>query len=474
MTVRPSTSASTEAFEVMAAANAPEYVAAEIAEVRSRARDRALRASMVSAVLMKLLATSFGVASVAISVRVLGDTQFGVLATLSTLSGLMAFADFGIGSGLMTQLAIADGHGDVQRARAIVSAAFSSMLTLGLLVALLGVLAAVILPWNGILGAPAIDAGDLRNTVVAFFVVAGLAIPAGIGQRMLMGLQRGLAANCWLVAATTVSLVGVFIAAVTRAPLRWFVLASMGLPVIVAAIQSAWVLGRSHTHLRPARRLVTRALLRSLAGVSGLFLVLNVAVAVAYQSDVVIVASTLGASSAAVFAVGLRMFGVVSGTLAGASQQMWTAMAEAFARGDVSWIRSRLVRLVLGTLAVSVPSALLLVVLGRPLARMWVGPELIPSLGLLSTFALWTVYSLTMTQVSFLLNAAQIVTPQVIMALSMTAANLVLSLHLTRHIGITGPLVGSLIAHIIFSGVPTVLLAVRVLRKASGEQDSLS
>jgi O-antigen/teichoic acid export membrane protein len=474
MTAKPSPLVPTEVVDVVASADAPAFAAEGVIQVRGRARDRALRASMASAVLVKLLATGFGGASIAISVRALGNTQFGVLATLSTISGLMAFADFGIGSGLMTQLAIADGQGDARRARAIVSAALSGMLTLGLLVVLLGVLAALMLPWNQILGVPIIDAAVLRSTVAVFFVFAGLAIPASIGQRMLMGLQRGLAANCWLLAGATASLAGVFIASSTRAPLRSFVLASIGLPVMVATIQSTWVLVRSHSQLRPSWRLVNGTLLRSLARVSGLFLVLNVAVAFAFQSDVVIVASTLGAGSAAVFAVGLRMFSVVSGTLAGASQQMWTSMAEAFARGDVAWIRSRFVRIIFGTLAVSVPSAMFLVAFGRPLARMWVGPELIPSTGLLAAFAVWTVYSLAMTQISFLLNAAQIVGPQVIMALSMTTANLMLSLHLTRHIGITGPLVGSLIAHIVFSGVPTVILAVRVFRETSAKQDSVS
>jgi hypothetical protein len=54
----------------------------------------------------------------------------------------------------------------------------------------------------------------------------------------------------------------------------------------------------------------------------------------------------------------------------------------------------------------------------------------------------------------------------------MTAANLALSLYLTRHIGITGPLVGSLVAHVVFSGIPTVILAVRVLKqRTSAEQE---
>jgi O-antigen/teichoic acid export membrane protein len=427
---------------------------------------------MASSVLVKLLTVGFGVASVAVSVRALGDLRFGVVATLSSFTGLMAFADLGLGNGLMTQLAVADGRDDIQRARAMVSAAFGGMLVLGSLVAALGVVAAVTLPWNRILGARAVAVAEVRTAVAVFFVFAGLAIPAGIGQRTLMGLQRGLAANLWLLIGAAASLAGVLVAAITQRPLWCFVLASMGLPVVVAAIQSTWVLVGAHAELRPTRRLVTPASLRSLGAVSGLFLVLSVAVAVAYQTDMVIVASTLGAGSAAVFAVALRMFGLVGGTLAGASQQLWTSMAEALARGDVTWVRSRFLRIVLGTLAVSVPSAMLLVLLGRPLARIWVGPDLVPPLGLLTVFAVWTVYCLAMTQVSFLLNAAQIVGPQVVMAVSMAAANVVLSLYLTRHLGIVGPLAGSLTAHVLFSGVPAVVLAARVLgRRSPTEQE---
>jgi O-antigen/teichoic acid export membrane protein len=442
--------------------------------LRGQARDRALTAAMASAVVTKLLTAGFGFASVAISTRAIGETQFGVLATLSTLTSLLAFADFGIGSGLMTQVAIADGRGNLRHVGALVSAALTSALALGSLVMVLGILAAVLLPWTRILGVPGSDEGNLRISVALFLFFAALAIPASIGQRILIGLQRGMAANMWLLVGASASLLGVLVSAAAHLPLWCFVLASMGLPVVVAAVQSTWVLSRSQAHLRPSRSLVTRASLRSLAGVSGLFLVLNVTVAVAYQTDVLIVASTLGAGSAAIFAIGLRMFGVISGVLSGASQQMWASMAEALARRDVTWVRSRFLRIILGTLAISLSTAILLVALGRPLARIWVGPELTPSLGLLTAFAFWTVYSLAMTQISFLLNAAAIIGPQVVMALSMSVANLLLSLYLTRHLGITGPLIGSLTAHAVFSGIPAVILTARILRQSSTEKENLS
>jgi O-antigen/teichoic acid export membrane protein len=430
---------------------------------RIQARDRALRAAMASALLVRLATVGIGVLSVAVSVRAIGETGFGVLATISTFAGLLGFADLGIGGGLMTRLAIAEGQGDVRRARSMVSAALWGMIGIGLLVMVLGLVAARLLPWERILGVQGIDSGELRNAVAVFFLFAGLGIPSAIGQRMQMGLQRGMAANAWSLAGVIASFMVLLVVAAGRAQLWCFVAASLGIPVIVAAIQSIWVLHERRSRLRPSWRLVNRESVRSLAGVSGLFLVVNVAVAVAIQSDAVIVASTLGAGAAAVFAVGLRMFGLIAGTLARASQQMWTAMAEALASGDIAWVRSRFRRMLLGTFAVSIPCSILLVVVGRPLSRIWVGAQLVPPHTLLIAFAIWTVYSLAMTQVSFLLNAACVIGPQIFMAVTMTIANLILSLYLTRRIGIAGPLVGSLVSHVALSGIPAVILAKRVL-----------
>jgi len=41
----------------------------------------------------------------------------------------------------------------------------------------------------------------INASVVIFAVSVGLAIPASIGQRVLLGTQRGSAANTWSLAA---------------------------------------------------------------------------------------------------------------------------------------------------------------------------------------------------------------------------------------------------------------------------------
>jgi O-antigen/teichoic acid export membrane protein len=438
--------------------------AVEVRTVRTR-RDRALVRAFLSGIAFRLIGPFFGAAAVAVGTRGLGDAGFGVVAALVSVSTLVGFADLGVGLGLMTRLASADGRDDAHEMRVLVSSAWVTFLLSGAAIAAGGLTAALTLPWQRILGAQQMPADEVVTAVLASFLIMAVAVPAGLGQRILTGLQRGAAVSGWAFAGSVLTPLAVLAAAGLDLPLWAFVVAFAGMPVLVAVGQTLWVLGRSHVHLRPRRHLMSLRSVGGLMKLSGLFLVLNLSAALAYQTDTLIVAGVAGASAAAVFTVTLRLFGLVSGLLSSGTQQLWPAMAEAFQRGDVHWVRTRFIRVTGGTAVILTLLCLLLIAVGRPFVRIWAGPTLVPPVALLVAMALWTVYSVFMTQVSYLLNAAEIVGPQVIMALLTAAASLGLSLYLTHRIGISGPILGSLGAHLLCNGVPALLIARRLLRE---------
>ena len=428
-------------------------------------RDRGLlRAGGVGAV-VRLGSVAIAIVTVRVTLHGLGNELYGVVATLATITALLGFADLGIGQGLLTKLAAAHGRDDIEEMRSLVSSAWTTLLALGAAVAAVGVVLTLVLPWPKLLGAPPAEAGEVRLSVLVFFLATAFAIPCGIGQRVQIGLQRGAQVSVWLLGTSLAVLGAVVVARWSHAPLWVFVLATIGVPVLVTLTQTLIVFGRTHLHLRPSWKLVSRAKTRELMSVGGLFLALSIAVAVAYQTDALVVSAILGAATAATFAVTLRMFATLTGLFSGVTQQLWPALAEAFSRGDMAWVRSRFVRvLVLSTSGAAVIS-LFLVVFGQTLVRIWLNSSVVPPISLLIPFALWTTYSLAMTQCSYLLNAAQVVAPQVTMAMLMAVTNVPLSIFLTHEIGLPGPLYGSLISHGICAGIPTVVIVRRVLRR---------
>jgi O-antigen/teichoic acid export membrane protein len=430
---------------------------------RREQRDRALWHSISSGAGVRVVTTVLTLLTVSVSVRSLGDSAFGVVATLGTVIGLAGFADLGLGLGLMTRLAQSLGEDNQAAMKPLVSSALASLSALGAFVAVIGSASILVVPWRVLLGSPALPDAALNASVVIFAISVGLAIPASIGQRVLLGTQQGAVANTWSLAASIAQFAAVIAVAWRGAPVWAFVAAIISTPVLVACVQSAWVLNRA-SHLRPDRSHVSSGVARHLLHVGGLFFALNLAVAAAFQSDTLITSAVLGASSAAVFAVGLRMFGAVSGLFASSLQQFWPALAEALARGDLEWTRRRFKQVLTISTALLAAVAGLLVVIGQPVARIWVGASLVPPLGLLVAFAAWTVYAHVMTQCSTLLNAGRVVGPQVAMATAMACVNLPLSIVLTKRIGLAGPLIGSLVSHMLCEGVPTIFLVRGVLR----------
>lgn len=423
-------------------------------------RDRRLSSAARSGLLLQLVATVAGLATIPVASHALGPRGYGAFATLLTASALTGFADFGVGGAVVTRLARCE---PAERGP-LVSAALSALVRAAALMLVGGLALTLLLPWRRMLGTPPQSTSELRVAVAVFVVAAAVSIPAGLGQRILLGLQRGTEANIWALLIRAVSLVAIVVCAVTNAPMWAFITATAGATAVVGGAQTLLLFARM-PQVRPGRGTNHRDSRRALLRTGGLFLVLNLAVAFAYEADSFIVAGVRGASAAATFAVALRLFAPVTNVLTTAGQQMWPAMTEALHRDDPQWVAERIRTAVGWTVALSVAASVFIVALGPEVCRHLVDPPLVPSRTLLVAFGAWTTYSLVASQLSYLLTAAGTIGLQAVMAAAMTVSNVALSIVLTRHIGLSGPLIGSLIAHAVCSGIPGILLARHLLRR---------
>lgn len=431
----------------------------------SMARDRRLLVSGLSGLGARVAGLLASLASVAILARSLDAVAFGVVGTLTALVIYVNVMDFGVGNALMTRIAWLDGQDRHSEIWTLVSTSFRVLVAMGVVIGTTSAIVIVLSPIHRLLGAPSIPAGDLRLATLALTTSVAIGVPASIGSRVQVGLQDGKRDNLWFLAASTGSLTAVSFVAMVQGPIWAYVLAVAGTRTFVAVAQTCRVLAGSGvavlSQAAPSARDPART---DFVRLARLFFVLQASVAIGYQSDVLVVSGIRGAATAALFIVALRMFSPIATVIAGASQQMWTATAEALARGDLAWVRTRFRRIVLLTVALATIACMPLVLAGEVLAEWWVGDALVPDRAVFILFAVWTIYSVGMGQVAYLLNAAEIVRPQVIMASAMTVANVAFSIVLTHAIGLTGPLWGSLAAHLLITAGPAIYLTVGVLR----------
>jgi O-antigen/teichoic acid export membrane protein len=399
-------------------------------------------------------------ATTAILARSMRPEEFGFLATAMTLIGILGVSDLGLGSAMTTEIAKARGVADTAREDAVIRVGMRALSVLGVTVLLVGGALAIFTGAYNLVGGAALTSSNARAALAAVMVAVALGIPAAVGARVQMGMQRGDLVARWALLGALASFVAVAVAAAAHTSLAVLAAAATLTPVGVLLVQTLTVVPRRWWTSMAGSRQV----LRSLAGTGGLFLILSLASVLSYQTDALVVVNVIGPAAAAVLAVHTRLFGAVSALTNSALAQVWPASAEALAAGDLAWVRRTFPRLLLGLAAVSGGASLALLLLARPLISLWVGGSYKGPILLIAALAVWTTYGAVMSQCSQLLNAAGVVRPQVVMATLMTAANIPASIWLAYKIGVAGPVVATIGCHVVVAGIPTAILVHRVLR----------
>jgi len=398
-----------------------------------------------------------------IVIKGVGTEQYGAYATITSLAGVAVVTDLGIGGGLVARLAHALGRNDGASAQGLVSTAWWALSGLGLVLAAIVTCAGLVLPWPRLLGLPGLPAADAAASVVVFGIALGLGLPLGLGDRVLTATQRGTQAAGWSLLSSTVSLAATGLAAHLSGTLLAVIATASVTPRLFSALQTWVTMNRVCPDLRPRRDLVSGRAFRQLRTAGALFLVQGVAIAVAFESDMLVVSATLGAHEAAVYSVNMRIITLVGSLAVVTLGQVFPAFGEALAGGDMPWVTRTFRRLTLALAGYSAVASLTLLVVTPAFVGWWVGSDLVPPTSLLVGLVVWTAYTTLLIPANMLMNAALVIRIQIVLSLAMAALNLPLSIVLAHHLGVAGPVWGSVIAHVLVSLVPTIVITRRVL-----------
>jgi O-antigen/teichoic acid export membrane protein len=260
-----------------------------------------LRSNMLYALAGWAAPSAVVLASYSVLIRHLGAERFGIFVLAASMSGLLAFLDFGFAAATLKFLAAEHGAGNPRAAGDVIA---SSLVFYGLLG--LGGAAALyfLAPWivrllrvDGRLAAEAVDA----------FRLAGLQFPAFLLIAVLVALFKGL--QQFAPAALTLGMLsmvayGGAAAAVglAGAGLREVMAISLAAHVVVlaAAAAAAWrlcrALGIALGEARP-----TRAVFRRMFGFGWLMTANSFSAIFLYQIQRYLVAATLGPAAVAVY-----------------------------------------------------------------------------------------------------------------------------------------------------------------------------
>lgn len=388
------------------------------AEERETARSRALSIGIATSVLSRGLAAATPLLVVPMGLGYLGADGYGAWATAISVTSFVAFADLGVGTGLMTRLgqSVQGAQADFADGRRYVSSAYVMMAAIASLGLILLLGTAPLVNWPGLLGMSGTSQVGVEPIVLATLSAFVVNMFASLVVRVQYGVGQQGRSNLWQAASSLSTLGATWLAAELHPGPGWFVAFAAFAPVLISALNSVVFFGFTVTGrlLAPTLAGFRLDVLGRLMSLGSRFLVVSVLMAASIALDPWIVARTAGLTEVATYAIPYRVFAFLGAFGVVLTLPLWPMHSAAVVSGEVAWIRRITIKMTLVNAGLGVIAALLAVLLGPHLLRIWIGEAVTPAPLLWGGLGLWW-FAQSVTGPAFMVqNGAEVIGPQLI------------------------------------------------------------
>jgi O-antigen/teichoic acid export membrane protein len=421
-------------------------------EGRSLERYRRILLTTVSGFTYRFVAMALSLVTVPLVLGALGKARFGLWNTITTVTAWVAMFDLGLSNGLVNRLAKAYGRQDQAEANRNFVTALAAMLGLALVLGLLLVVAIPLVPWPKLLGVRGeVDDATVRLSVLAALGLFAAAMPMGVVWQLFAGYQRAYVTNAFSLMGAVLGFVVLLVAVGVGAPLPWLIVAVAAGGLLAASIGFAYALGRGFPWIELRARHVSWSTLRGLMSLSVPMFLFQLGALAVNETQSIIIAQRCGLATVADFGIAMRLYLLTASLIQLGTGSFLPPLREAHERGDVPWVRTAFVRLMLVRLAMALGGGLVMVLLGNTILRVWLGRSDIAfshSVWLaLALLQLVTVWASTFIELLWIMDRLWVL-------VGLVAANAAVTIPLTWHLA---PRLGVLGAILALGMVPVLL-----------------
>lgn len=404
-------------------------------------------------------------ATVPLAVRYLGSEGYGLWITISSAVTMFFVLDIGIANTLTNLISEAYANEDKEQAAASFTTAFWLVLGISALLGIAGWTLWPYVDWPAIFHVqnPAL-VHDTSTAVGVAFIVFLCALPAGLASRVLAGYQELHAANLFAAGGSLASLLGVVLVIHFHGSLPMLVAVYAGSQAAANAVCLAWICLFRKPWLRPLPSRFRAHLIGNIFHSGGQFFLIQIAGLVVFNTDNLVISHYLSPAQVTPYNVTWKIVSYITAAQVIFFPALWPAYSEAYAKGDLAWIRSAYARNRWITIAVLAGGCAVLLLAGRRIIDLWAGAAAVPSVGLLWLMCAWMIIlSFTLNQ-SCLMGATSCLGKQAIIGPLASAINLLLSILWVRSLGTLGVLLATVVSYVIFVVAFQVWEVRRILR----------
>ena len=418
-------------------------------EGRRSERYRLAAIAIAANILSKSSAILLVLLSVSLTVDYLDLEQFSIWMLVLSFITMLSFLDLGIGNALTNHVAQRAVEDDKKILRDTISGGLGILGLIGISVGAVLLLISALMPWD--LFFPRDKAGlalEVKGVAICFSVIFGLNLFTTGLQKIFLGLQKAYIVHLVSALGTILSCSALWIATYYQQHISMLLAAVFGTQTAIS-LALLLILVRENLFYTDGISQHVKKEIPFLYKNAGFFLVLQLGAIVGWGADNIIISGVLGITQVAIYVIAQRLFQFVAQPFSLINAPLWSAYADADARGDRLFIGRTLKRSLILTFLGTMLLALVLFFLNEWIIKIWTHGEIRVPFELIIACGVWTVLEATGNAFAMFLNGTGIVKKQMIVVCIFIILVLPLKIILTYYMGLPGIPVATIIIYII-------------------------
>ncbi|MEI6140230.1 MAG: oligosaccharide flippase family protein [Mariniphaga sp.] len=354
-------------------------------------RTSLVKKNIYFSILIKGFSISISFLLVPLTLNYLSAYEFGVWITLSSILTWINYFDIGLGNGLRNRLAESMAVDDERLGQIYISTTFVILSIIITGIFLLFIALHPYLNWDKILNVDPTKVANLNSVITISFALFCTSFLFKLIGIVYSAAQKPAINDLITLLGSLLSLIIIFVLTkTTEASLMKVALTFSVAPVIVLLVAYPITFYRYFKNYRPKLSAVNHRYTKDLMNLGVQFFILQISGLIIFGTSNVIISRIFGPEQVTPYSIAFKYFGVVTMIFSIIISPMWSASTDAFAKGDLHWIK-RSMNSMMKLSVLSSVGVLVLILSANLVYRLWVGPDVIIPFSLTIWMGLYTI-----------------------------------------------------------------------------------
>jgi O-antigen/teichoic acid export membrane protein len=424
----------------------------EIVYIDSISRTKIVTLHTSLTFIYKVLAIGLNYLLVPLTINYLNIEQYGIWMTLLSIMSWISFFDIGLGNGLRNKLAEAIAVKDTKLAKTYISTGFAAVTFIGFIFSLVLISILPFVPWIKIFNTNSINNANLLKVVAIVGFLFILNFVLSLGNSLYYAYQEASLPTLRSVLQNFIALILIYFLINYTSSSLLYLGTCYGLSMVFSNLSLMHFFFKRHPEVKPSIKYIDISRIREITSLGVKFFIIQIAVLVIFSTDNMIITQVLGPAEVTPYNVVFKLFSIVTLVHGIILAPLWSAFTDAYAKGDLQWIKNTLKKLNLLMIPIII-AVIILIIFSRDIINVWVGPNIKYSNSLVMLMGVYTAISCWSNIYAYLVNGIGKVDLQMYSAIVAGLINIPLSIYFAKSLamGSSGVILGTIASLSLFA-----------------------